>query len=1172
MFRLFATLLCLILGSAAAHAGTWDRLATPYFDHIGRDNGLPHDIVMDLAQDRDGFLWIATQGGLARWDGYRLRVFSHVEGDAGSLPDSTVMRLLVDEDGRLWAATISGLVSRYDAVTERFETLPMPGGGIGVPGGLVGDGKGGAWVGGSDGLAHVTATSWQKDLKIEGDVSTAIRCLLRGRDGTLWVCGTTKLYRQRPQEHGLSVFETSPGTDPIRALLEDDKGRLWFGTEHSSLGLLDPGSGARKILAPADPAAGQIREMAQAGPDMVWGVVAGAGIVEADAATGAVAHITSRDGPRGALGTDTLYAALRDRSGLVWVGGLGGVWYRPSGPAVVDTIWPALDPQHGPWGLDVLSLCRGGSSSRVWIGTLRAGLLTLDPAQGDQAVIQRAAPDTPADLPVLECGVAPDGTVYAGQRKGFTKIAGDAPPAKAEALALPDLDAAGAGRSIVATESGLWLGTEAGLFRADAQGNIQQHYVYSAEDGAGLTNSSVEVMAEDRAGGMWAGTHRGLNRIDEKTGAVEKIMPNEAADSLPGLNVSTLLFDRRGRLWVGTIGGSGIGVLEHPEAGAPRQFRRIGTAEGLPSPNIGILLEDNDGRIWASSTDGLYVIDPDTLSPQALGPADGVIIRSYWAHSGLKLADGTLLFGGLKGISAVHPERLQPWHFTAPVRTSTVQIGGRSLPPGQPIKLKPKDRSLQVEFAALDFSAPERNRYAYQLHGYDADWIETDAQHRLATYTNLPPGDYTLLLRGSNRLGVWTDPPTALPVHVQAAWHQTWWIHLLEGVGLLALIAIVVKLRTLSLDRHRTMLEREVARRTVELERSQHELELSNITLAASAETLRKLGEIGRSITASLDMDRIFAALCRNIGAMLDADSVAIWLLDEPPTRLRLGYGIEDDQAMPILFVPIEAPDRGVAQAARERREIMINYPVGHFPPIPGTRPMKTALFGPLIVNDELFGVLTVQSEKPDAYGERERVAFTSLCAYGATALANAEAHRELTRANTELDRIASKDPLTGLANRHRFFITAAEEVSRADRYQRTLSVIVADLDEFKRVNDTYGHAAGDAALQIAALCLAQCLRSTDLAARFGGEEFIVLMPETAIEGAAQVAERFRDQLARTEIRHNDIAFPITVSIGVATWLPGETGIEMAIERADVALYRVKRSGRNAVAVETIEG
>ncbi|MEI9986709.1 MAG: two-component regulator propeller domain-containing protein [Aliidongia sp.] len=610
MLRVLAILLCLMLGNGTAAAAAWDRLATPYFNHIGRENGLPHDIVMDMAQDNDGAIWIATQGGLARWDGYRLHAFNHVDGDAGSLPDSTVMRLLVDSSGRLWVATISGLIARFDAATERFETVSMPDGGVGVPGGLVDDGAGGVWVGGTDGLAHATATSWQRDSRIEGDVNAAVRCLMRSHDGTIWACGTTRLYRRAPQGGQWLALDAQPDADPIRSMMEDAQGRIWFGTDHSGIGLLDPATGKRTMLAAPDPASGQIRELAPSGPDEVWGVLAGTGIIQANAVTGAVTHITSRDGPRGALGTDTLYAVMRDRSGLLWVGGLGGVWYRAGGPALVDTIWPALDPQHGPWGLDVLSLCGGSTSSRIWIGTLRAGLLTVDPGQGDQAVIQRAAPDSPADAPVVECAVGPDGTVYAGQRKGFARLAPGEPPAKAESIVPPALDAAGAVRSIAATRDALWLGTDAGLFRADPHGEIQDHYEYEAEDGGGLTNNSVEILAEDHAGSMWAGTHRGLNRIDEKTGTIEKIMPNAEADSLPGLNISTLLFDRRGRLWVGTIGGSGIGVLEHPEIDGPRHFRRIGTAEGLPSPNIGVLLEDAEGRIWASSTDGLFVIDP----------------------------------------------------------------------------------------------------------------------------------------------------------------------------------------------------------------------------------------------------------------------------------------------------------------------------------------------------------------------------------------------------------------------------------------------------------------------------------------------------------------------------------------------------------------------------------
>jgi diguanylate cyclase (GGDEF)-like protein len=419
-------------------------------------------------------------------------------------------------------------------------------------------------------------------------------------------------------------------------------------------------------------------------------------------------------------------------------------------------------------------------------------------------------------------------------------------------------------------------------------------------------------------------------------------------------------------------------------------------------------------------------------------------------------------------------------------------------------------------------------------------------------------------------MGVWTESATSIPVRVLPAWYETWWLRSLAALGLIALIAATVRLRTMGLERnHRALvlnrlaLEREVARRTVDLERSQSALERSNATLAASAETLRRLGEIGRLVTASLDSGDVLAALCRNVGSILDAESVAIWLPDGKPVRLRVAYGVGHGEALPTLAVPLDDPDAGVARAARERRDILIESPTGAH---------ATALFGPLLVQDQLFGVLAVETSRPRAYGEREQFAFASFCAYGATALANAEAHRDLARANAELGRLASHDSLTGLANRRYFFDMAVEEVARAGRYRRCLSLLVVDLDTFKSVNDTYGHLAGDAALQAASRCLQQSLRQTDLAARYGGEEFIALLPETGLDGAVQVAERFRALLAATEIRHNDVSFRITASVGVAAWRFGEAAIEPAIDRADRALYRVKSTGRNRVAREPAEG
>jgi diguanylate cyclase (GGDEF)-like protein len=1174
MRRIISILICLACcGGVASAEDDWDRVATPYFQHVGRENGLPHDIVMDFAQDRAGFVWIATQGGIARWDGYHPRLFTHVDGDPASLPDATILKLAIDAGDHLWAAASSGLVLRFDRGAGRFVPLPAPEGGIGVPYGLAEDGAGGVWIGGTDGLAHFADGHWQRETRVAEAKVGPIRCLMRSRDGALWICGATQLFR-RSADGGAFGPLTTEGSEgePVTALQQDAAGRIWFGTLHSAVGLLDPATGARRILVPAQPAAPLVRGFASSGPDEVWAATVGGGVLVVDAGAGLVGRLTAAETLPAALGSDVLYAVMQDRSGLMWVGGLGGAFYHPSGSPAAETVWPPAVKSGGGYGQDVLTLC-ADRAGRTWIGTLHGGLMTLGPgAAGGPALGPVETPEG-MDSAVLDCAGAPDGSLLLSLRKGLLRLSVAGGKTVVEPLKLPEVEASGLVRSIVASGGDIWFGTDAGVFRTGPDGAVRGHWFSGSEEPGRLSNNSVETMVEDGAGHMWVGTHGGVDRIDEATGAVERIAPRPGEpDGLPGPAVSTLLLDRRGRLWVGTTGSAGIGVLDAPQADGPRRFRRISTAQGLPSDNIGTLLEDRAGRIWASSTDGLAVIDPDSFAIRPLAAADGVTIRSYWVHSGVALADGTMLFGGLKGLTVVHPDRLAAWSYSPPVRPIAVREGARSVPAEGPIVLEPSDRSLQVEFAALDYSAPGRNRYAYKLVGYDSDWVPASAESRLATYTNLPPGDYTLLLRGSNRDGVWTDPPTALAVTVKPAWNQTWWFALAEAVAVLLLILGAVWLRTLHLDRNRRHLEGEVARRTAEVEASRAALQDSNAALTVTAETLRRLSGIGRDITASLDMGQVFQSLARNTGAMMRADSISIWLLDPEGATLTLAYGIEDGLRLAPFGVALDDPTRGIARAARERREIMIEYRPGETPPIGDTQPMATALFGPLVFNDRLMGVMTVQCRRPGPYTERERLAFASLCAFGATALANAEAHRDMARANAELGRLATLDPLTGLANRRHFFATAAEEVARARRYGRPLSVLIADIDHFKRVNDTYGHAAGDAALQAAALSLAQCLRATDLAARFGGEEFVALLTETGIDGAAALAERFRVLLASTDIVHEGKSFRVTVSIGVSAWMPVEDGIARAIDRADAALYRVKDTGRDGVQVEPAPG
>jgi diguanylate cyclase (GGDEF)-like protein/PAS domain S-box-containing protein len=167
-----------------------------------------------------------------------------------------------------------------------------------------------------------------------------------------------------------------------------------------------------------------------------------------------------------------------------------------------------------------------------------------------------------------------------------------------------------------------------------------------------------------------------------------------------------------------------------------------------------------------------------------------------------------------------------------------------------------------------------------------------------------------------------------------------------------------------------------------------------------------------------------------------------------------------------------------------------------------------------------------------------------------------------------KLHELAVTDDLTGISNRRHFFDNASRELFRSKRASRPLSIIMFDIDHFKSVNDTYGHAVGDNVLKKIAARISSNLRSLDIYARYGGEEFIICLPETALEDAKNVAERIRGIVEETIMQDtNNNDFKVTVSLGVASLSHDSDALEQIIEQADKALYKAKQGGRNRVGV-----
>ena len=835
----------------AAESGRWAELADTVFEYLARDNELPNSTApTSLAEDGEGFLWVGTQNGLARWDGYHFRSYKADPTVAGALPDNLVRQLRTDTRGRLWIATNSGGLARYDRNSDRFVTYTAGPNGLSSASlrDVVDDGSGGVWVASDSGLDHVHADSdviehFRHDSNDPNSLpDNRIRALFRDRDGALWVGTQAGLVRR---EAGSSRFVAvslgEPEGKPLVAwtFYQDSAGRIWIGTIRQGVYIVTPkvrGLAATSVVGTPQsmlPTEG-VHAIAEARPGEIWLGTDGHGIVAVNTRTFQTRRILHDPTIMSSLADDSVQALHADRAGLVWIATNRSISRYNSRQAAIYTIFGGSSRPGSLSDSDVDSVL-AMPDGRIWLGLGSNGIDILDPT-GLRVAALRPDPKHPATaLPKDYVNVfarAPSGDVFIGTEQGLYRA--DKLGHGVVRLSFPQHDASAAVWTLHFEGNVLWVGGFDGPWTLDLASNPA---VASATI-EGLTDQRANVIEGGPQGSVWIGTKNGLNRVDVANRQVERILPDPPdPHALRAGYVSTLLTDRRGRLWVGSLGG-GISVLDRRDAngnaGAPRpHFIRLGASQGLASDSIDKLLEDAQGRIWASTDDGLSVIDPVTFEIRSLRRAEGAPIANHWAGAGDLTSHGELLFGGVGGLVIVQPEKLALWSYRPPIVVTDVRIGGKRVPAGDfsrdrmstPLIVMPDANSIAVEFAALDYSAPERNRYSYRLDGFDSDWIETEPSRRLAAYTNLLPGDYFLRLRGSNRDGLWTNNVLTVPIRVLPAWYQTVAFRILVGVVLFIVIVVVVQVRTLYLRKARRELERVVIERTAELRESQRQLQ-----------------------------------------------------------------------------------------------------------------------------------------------------------------------------------------------------------------------------------------------------------------------------------------------------------------------------------------------------------
>lgn len=827
----FSLVFCLVWSGLAA--ANDDIYRGPVFQSFGDDEIIPDNVITALVQDDTGWLWVGTYGGLLQFDGYRFRRHLHDPQDAGSIGGNLVNALLLTREGQLLVATETGGLSLYRPEYDDFQTFRLADHPDGLPerriSAMAQDDNGSLWLGTmGDGLvqfdlqsgrvvAHFEASAQQAD-----PASSRIEALLPMADGSLWV-GTLNglMYLEPGLSNYVPAFEPdAPGHAALGAarIWTIDRmanGMLWVGALDGILAIVDPD--ARTLLSTlqrgeqARDQSSAVRSIRQINPQEVW-VGHSLGIEVRRLRDGQLLRQIEHNpsNPAGLAGDDVRALHL-DRSGGIWVAGFGTGLMRHDASQEAIRVRRRQSGFSGVYEDDnVLSLVQM-DDGRVLAGTQAGGIAVFD---SELELVDGFAPQ-PEQSGRLAAGrirslaIAGPDQVWVGGNGLFRLELGDGHVESVEVLggeAIRDL------RHLFVDETNvLWAGTDAGLFYLPpGEGRLRS----VAHRGRAV--SPVNAVVADEHGRVWVGTRNGLYQTDNPELGLTRV------DSPPGAGLANpsvvgLLLDSDGTLWLDTSVG-----LHRMISFDGRQaiFENISLELGIGGRPFGAnLMLDSSGRLWTQR----HVLSADRSSVYNLQRADGVDNGTGWFRAYTQLQDGRMLFGGSRGMLVVEPQRFEPWQYQPRLVVSALSIDGNALAPeraGRGIEMTPAQRVFSVEFAALDFSDPRRNQYRYRLQGFDEQWFGVGADNRVATYTNLTPGDYVLRVQGSNRSGLFSSHELNIPVSVLPAWWQTTWFRILTFLLLVLLVAIFVQLRTLYLRRAHRELEVLVHRRTQDLEKA----------------------------------------------------------------------------------------------------------------------------------------------------------------------------------------------------------------------------------------------------------------------------------------------------------------------------------------------------------------
>ena len=798
------------------------------FHTISRDEGLSQSFVYTIVQDQQGYMWFGTQEGLNRFDGFEFAVFVHDPNDPQSISDETIRTMIKDRSGNLWIGTDAGGLSHYDQVSQAFTNyLHDPADSASIGDNRVRvvyeDSSGVLWIGTDGaGLDRFDRESeeffhYANDPSAPASLSgNHVWSILEDNGGILWVATDNGLNRLDADTGSFTHYKHDPGIatsisdDRLRVLYEDKNNVLWIGTEAGGLNRFDRDSGSFEhfVHSPDNPSsisANRINTIFQDDAGVLW-IGTEKGLNAWNPKTRGFGRYFNDPGDRYSLAHDNVTSIYQDRGGMLWIGTYNGLSrWNQTNRAMLHY---RNDPNDAAsLSENTVTSFAGDQTGKILVGTFGGGLNILDRST-DQFVQFRHEPDDDTSLSsdqVMAVHVDSDGVLWAGTRAaGLNRYDADRDvfsryrhnPEDATSISSDSVTYILEDRN-----NALWIGTfGGGLNYFDREAQQFKHFRSDPNNPNALSSDRVLTLYEDRAGTFWIGTYGGgLNRFDPMTGTFTHYRGDPGrADGLSGDDIYMIQEDIRGDLWIG-VKGSGLNRWRQSDRELGRaSFRRFTELDGLPSSTTYGGVWDQTGYLWLSTARGLSRLDIESLEFRNYDTSHGLQGDEFNLSASYRAADGQVFFGGLNGFNAFRPELLgrnlrapqvaitKLLSLNKPIDLSEANAGGEG------VKFTHDQNAIGFEFAALDYAAPNRNRFMYRLDGLDQDWVDAGTQ-RQVTYTNLPAGEYTFRVKASNADGVWSEQDAVLELYVIPAPWKTWWAYLAYGAIVAAALILVFR-------------------------------------------------------------------------------------------------------------------------------------------------------------------------------------------------------------------------------------------------------------------------------------------------------------------------------------------------------------------------------------------